>query len=253
MDITPNARRVLEEHAQHAASRSGLRADARTEARIELESHLYDLAADAAREDAADEIRREHALSAVRDLGSPDEVDAAFFAAHRALADRAEWAPRILAYLIDAVILAIVVGMLTAPLMWLAMPWGFGDGGFHCEMHMGGWDCHGGDTATGIPIPWFLAPFAALAGVLTWAIYVGYFAVFEKLRGQTPGKMVLRLEAVTTEGTPLEWSDAILRNLTKLNWVLVFLDFLLGWLAYRDDEQRLSDRFVETMVVRVED
>lgn len=244
MDITPNARRVLEEHAQHAAQRSGLPADARTEARIELESHLYDLAADAARDDGVDEVRREHALSAVRSLGSPSEVDTAFFAPHRAETDRADWGPRILAYIIDAVILSIVVGMLTAPLMWFMMPWAPMGDGFHWMGDMDG---------TMGSLPWFFAPFMALTGFLTWILYVAYFAVFEKLRGQTPGKMVLRLEAVTTEGTPLEWDDAILRNLTKINWIVVFLDFLLGWLAYRDDQQRLSDRFVETMVVRVED
>ena len=58
---------------------------------------------------------------------------------------------------------------------------------------------------------------AALAVLAVFAIYWGYFVVFETLwSGQTPGKRIMRLRVVREDGRPVRFFEVFVRNLLRL-------------------------------------
>src|SRR5215216_6003073 len=58
---------------------------------------------------------------------------------------------------------------------------------------------------------------AAFAILATFAIYWGYFALFETFwNGQTPGKRIMKLRVVREDGRPIRFFEAFVRNLLRL-------------------------------------
>src|SRR3989441_3513587 len=58
---------------------------------------------------------------------------------------------------------------------------------------------------------------AALAVLVVFAIYWGYFVAFETLwSGQTPGKRIMRLRVVREDGRPVRFFEVFVRNLLRL-------------------------------------
>ena len=91
----------------------------------------------------------------------------------------------------------------------------------------------------------------ALAILVWFTLYYGYFALFESLwNGQTPGKRAIRLRVITLSGRPITVFDAILRNLVRI------VDQLPGIYAVglasvflSPKNQRLGDLAAGTVVV----
>ena len=119
--------------------------------------------------------------------------------------------PRFLAVLIDGIILGIVAGLLVAV---------FGS-------QQGG-----------------------LAGGLVGILAIAYFIVMEATRGATVGKMAMGLRVVRMDGTPISWSESIIRNLLRI------VDGLFGYLVgaifiwTSPLKQRLGDKVAHTVVVK---
>jgi uncharacterized RDD family membrane protein YckC len=83
----------------------------------------------------------------------------------------------------------------------------------------------------------------ALGLALQWYFLTTY-------NGQTPGKMLMNIRVVKTDGSRLTGNDALLRYLGYyLNTILLFV----GWfVAFWDkDHQGLHDRLANTYVVKV--
>jgi uncharacterized RDD family membrane protein YckC len=58
---------------------------------------------------------------------------------------------------------------------------------------------------------------AAITVLVIFAIYWGYFALFETLwNGQTPGKRIMRLRVVREDGRPVRFFEVFIRNLLRL-------------------------------------
>jgi uncharacterized RDD family membrane protein YckC len=58
---------------------------------------------------------------------------------------------------------------------------------------------------------------AALTVLVVFAIYWGYFVVFETIwNGQTPGKRIMRLRVVREDGRPVRFFEVFVRNLLRL-------------------------------------
>jgi uncharacterized RDD family membrane protein YckC len=58
---------------------------------------------------------------------------------------------------------------------------------------------------------------AALTVLVVFAIYWGYFVLFETLwSGQTPGKRIMRLRVVREDGRPVRFFEVFVRNLLRL-------------------------------------
>jgi len=58
---------------------------------------------------------------------------------------------------------------------------------------------------------------AAVTVLVVFAIYWGYFVLFETLwNGQTPGKRIMRLRVVREDGRPVRFFEVFVRNLLRL-------------------------------------
>jgi uncharacterized RDD family membrane protein YckC len=129
---------------------------------------------------------------------------------------------RILAYVVDTLLRAVVLGLLA--ILFYAMGTGS--------------PFHGGVATAAM----WLVGFA-----LEW----GYFVIFETLRnGQTPGKRALHLRVVSSSGRPLGFADSVLRNVLRAADFLPF-GYALGFAAMVGDPRfrRLGDRVAGTLVV----
>jgi len=89
-----------------------------------------------------------------------------------------------------------------------------------------------------------------LAGLIGGIIAIVYTFGLEATQGATLGKRVLGLRVVKTDGSPIGWSESIIRNLLRI------VDALFGYLVgailiwTSPQRQRLGDRVANTVVVR---
>ncbi len=135
------------------------------------------------------------------------------------------WIRRLVAFVIDAIIVAIatfIIGAIIAiPFIIMA-------------------------AATGLP--WFLFnPFAFpfFAGILS----VLYFALLESWYGWTFGKRIMNLRAIKVGGQKPSLDATFIRNISKIYWILVLIDVIIGLATLGDPHQKVSDRFAGTTVV----
>jgi uncharacterized RDD family membrane protein YckC len=89
-----------------------------------------------------------------------------------------------------------------------------------------------------------------LVGLLTAILSIAYPIYFWVSRGATPGKSLLRLEVVTTDGkSPIGMKSAVLRLVGyMINGFTFGIGFLL--IALSEDKRGLHDRIAETAVMR---
>ena len=82
--------------------------------------------------------------------------------------------------------------------------------------------------------------------VLSIAYFIGFWA----WRGQTPGKMAVRVRIVRLDGSSIGWIGAAMRC---MGCIITGLPFLAGflWVALDARKQGLHDKLAETFVVRV--
>jgi uncharacterized RDD family membrane protein YckC len=120
---------------------------------------------------------------------------------------------RIIAWIVDAILIALITLALRATLWDLWNWFGF----------VGGW------------------------GLLSFA----YFIYFEAEYGQTPGKKVMDIVAVKEDGGDCDWPASIVRNVFRV--VDGFAFYLLGmiFILLTDENQRLGDIVANTVVVKV--
>jgi uncharacterized RDD family membrane protein YckC len=103
------------------------------------------------------------------------------------------------------------------------------------------------------PSTWGLAGYWlwALFGLLAFLIFWGYYIFFEMVwNGQSPGKRRLGLRVIRTDGTPINFTESLIRNLVRL------LDFLPAYygvgiitMFINNQSRRLGDLVAGTLVV----
>src|SRR2546429_1537822 len=124
------------------------------------------------------------------------------------------WIRRFFAGLIDGIIVAVVYLLFALPLAFLGLAW-------------------------------YVAPF--LYGV----VWVVYSMLLEALFSATIGKRLLKLRVVAIEGN-LDIMHCVIRNISKIYWLLFLLDVIVGGVTQADPRQRLFDRLARTTVTRVD-
>ncbi|WP_455392128.1 RDD family protein [[Eubacterium] cellulosolvens] len=127
------------------------------------------------------------------------------------------WLRRIVAIIIDYVIIWVIVWIITFAVAFSMFV--FGGFGFF----------FGGSFLTGI-------------------ILLFYSAFLEGTRGATIGKSLLRLRVVCNRG-PMNIGKALLRNVSKIHWIILLIDLILAFLTAGDPRQRYLDRIVNTTVI----
>ena len=90
--------------------------------------------------------------------------------------------------------------------------------------------------------------FWALSSVILFLMMVAYFVCFWGWRGQTPGKMVMRISIVRFDGARIGWGGAVMRF---LGYIISVLLFLLGffWVAFDRRRQGFHDKIADTFVI----
>ena len=73
-----------------------------------------------------------------------------------------------------------------------------------------------------------------------------YFVFCEKVKGATVGKALLFLEVRSRNGAYMNWPQSIVRNLTKIYWIPIIFDWLIGRIMNTD---RLFGNITRTVVV----
>jgi uncharacterized RDD family membrane protein YckC len=145
------------------------------------------------------------------------------------------WARRLIAVIIDSVIVSVVLAIIAAiiaiPFLvgsgfptttsalpaWWAGWWGFWFGGF-----------------------WF-------GGIFSLVLFV-YFFLAEGLYGRTIGKGIMGLRVERIDGKAMDFRSSAVRNVSKISWILLFLDVLVGLGMHGEMSQKWSDRFIGTKV-----
>jgi uncharacterized RDD family membrane protein YckC len=107
-----------------------------------------------------------------------------------------------------------------------------------------------GAVARSTPIPNSIV--IAMTVIIVFAIFFGYFIVFEAVwNGQTPGKKLLGLRVVRDGGYPIDFGASLIRNLIRVGEQLLGYYILAAISALISAEnKRLGDVAAGTIVVR---
>ena len=139
--------------------------------------------------------------------------------------DLGHWLLRLIAYIVDSVIIAIAIIVLSIPLWIMGIIGGF-------------WFLSAGILFFGFPF---------LVGLLL----VMYVLYAEVNWGGTLGKRIVGLRVQTVSGSRITYGQSFLRNISKIHWILLFLDWLIGVATPGDRKQKYMDRLAGTAVVQV--
>gem|GEM_PF-216091 len=140
---------------------------------------------------------------------------------------RRNWVSRLIAYLIDSVI----VGVATVLVGWLLM--------FPLVIETllrGGWSTWRG----GFGLPFSMG-----------VVQVIYFTIIEGGYGASIGKQVIGLKVVNVDGEPPGFTAALVRNVSKVYWALLLLDLFIGLLSRADPRQKFTDQIAGTKVINL--
>jgi uncharacterized RDD family membrane protein YckC len=133
------------------------------------------------------------------------------------------WISRLVAFVIDAIIVAVVLGIigivLAIPLLFI-----------------------GGIAAV-------VSLFAGIFSVINGIVLVFYFAITEAVSGASIGKHIMGLKVRTTTGGAPTFAQTLVRNISKIYWLLLLLDVIVGLATSKRYNQKLSDAFMGTEVV----
>jgi uncharacterized RDD family membrane protein YckC len=134
--------------------------------------------------------------------------------------DLTHWVYRLIAYIIDIIIIAIPSFIIAFVLLLVA----FLSGGFF-----------GGIAFLGYLI----------LGVLSFL----YFLFLDVTWGGTVGKRVMGLRVQKVNGGKITFGQSFIRNITKIFGLFLLLDWLLGVIMAGDKRQKFTDRAAGTVVV----
>jgi uncharacterized RDD family membrane protein YckC len=138
--------------------------------------------------------------------------------------DWGHWIIRLVALIIDEILISIVVGILAAILAVASIV----SGGIFFLF-----------AGFGLLIFWLIL------GVLA----VLYFTFFDVYWGGTIGKRVMGLRVQMVNGSKVPLDKSFIRNISKF-FGLVIIDWLIGILTPGDKRQKFSDRYAGTIVVQ---
>lgn len=140
--------------------------------------------------------------------------------------------PRFAAFLIDALIVSIIQSAFVPVISFgFIQPWFWWTNSFSNEPD--------------ILALWFLGA----GGLLLILIAGAYFVGFWVWKRQTPGKMAMKIEIVTIEGTGLTAEKALLRYVGYIVCnVLLLIPYL--WVAIDSRKQGIQDKFADTYVIK---
>jgi uncharacterized RDD family membrane protein YckC/ribosomal protein L40E len=91
--------------------------------------------------------------------------------------------------------------------------------------------------------------FAGIFSVVAGLFLFVYFIVAEVSSGATIGKRIFHLKVVAEGGRNPTFVESLVRNISKIYWILLLLDVIVGLATSKNYTQKFSDRMVGTSVV----
>lgn len=145
------------------------------------------------------------------------------------MADNADVINRVVAIIIDSIILGVVM-------MILALPLGFQ------AMMMQSFS----DPMAAMSL-WATTGILSLIGIV---ITFGYFVYFEGTAGQTIGKKIVNIKVVREDGKPMTYMEALIRTILRVvdSMGLYLLGLII--ILVSEKQQRLGDMAAKTLVVK---
>jgi uncharacterized RDD family membrane protein YckC len=140
------------------------------------------------------------------------------------------WARRLIAIIIDSIIVSVVLVIIAA---LVAIPFLIG---------------FGFPTTISTLPAWWAGWWAFWFGGAIGLVLFVYFFLAEGLYGRTIGKEIMGLRVERVDGKPLDFRSSLVRNISKIYWVLLLLDVLIGLGMHGEMSQKWSDRFIGTKV-----
>jgi uncharacterized RDD family membrane protein YckC len=135
------------------------------------------------------------------------------------------WIRRLVAFIIDSILVSVATFIITI-IIWIPL------------ILMA--------AATGLPWNQFNPfSFPLYSGLLS----VLYFTLFETYSGSTFGKRIMNLKTTSLDGQRPSLTSAFIRNVSKIYWILVLVDTLIGLASSGDPRQKVTDRVAGTIVV----
>ena len=100
----------------------------------------------------------------------------------------------------------------------------------------------------------FFTTTSAWFNFLSFPLIIGiglilYFPFSEVTWGATLGKSIMGLKVTRLNGERPTLGQAFIRNISKIYWILLFLDVVVGLATQTDYKQKFSDRYAGTVVV----
>ena len=100
---------------------------------------------------------------------------------------------------------------------------------------------------------WFAPRWFGIMGIMAvmWLLWLIYFTYFEGTSGQTIGKKLSNIRVVKEDGSRCDFGSALVRNILRVVDHLPFL-YILGiiLIAATEKKQRLGDMLARTIVVK---
>ncbi|MGD0330345.1 MAG: RDD family protein [Nitrososphaeria archaeon] len=139
------------------------------------------------------------------------------------------WIRRLVALVIDAVVIAIIVGVAA---LIIFIPY----------------------LISQIAAGQFFTTLSAWFNFFSFPLIVGiglilYFPLSEITWGATLGKSIMGLKVTRSNGERPTLGQAFIRNISKIYWILLLLDVVIGLATQTDYKQKFSDRYAGTVVV----
>src|SRR3989441_11422096 len=87
----------------------------------------------------------------------------------------------------------------------------------------------------------------SLGGLIPLVLFL-YFFLAEGLYGRTLGKEIMGLRVERVDGKTMDLRSSFIRNISKIYWLLLLLDVVVGLGTHGEMSQKWSDRFIGTKV-----
>ncbi|HUR62016.1 MAG TPA: RDD family protein [Candidatus Thermoplasmatota archaeon] len=244
MQMTTEARTWLDATVRRILALHPLGDPERAGVTYELMSHLHAAGEARAQKAGRTEVTREDLEAALGDAGGEVGLANAFVQPLSRPVERVLFWRRLGAFAVDALLILIAVGFVHGSVTMLFHPFVHGPAPVKPETGLWSlfpWGFH--DTTLPVSLQAFIALASGGAVML-------YFTWFEGHDGRTLGKRALDLRVLRTDGRPVTYRDAFLRNVAKLSPFILLLDTIMMLLVFGKDKQRISDRFAQTIVVK---
>ncbi len=135
------------------------------------------------------------------------------------------WAKRVIAYIIDVAIVSVAVYFLVLVVALPTLPAIFF-----------------GQT---FPFAWF---WGFWLGGIAPLIVLAYFVLAEALFERTIGKELMGLRVARLDGKRIDLWSSLVRNISKIAFILLVIDLAAGLGTHGDGRQKYSDRYIGTTV-----